>query len=183
MSRSAAAASLAAALLATATVTVLAGCVQKPISHPPPTPTSTSTSTRAPSRGLPLGLPSTAPTAPVDAGEVTPASEAGKQSQSAAVTAATMVLRAFAQPQLSADTWWAQMLPLLSQHGAVAYEGTDPQQIPVKQVTGTGTVLQGSTDVSLIVQLPTDVGLYNITLTRPGAGAPWLAERIRPAQG
>jgi hypothetical protein len=44
-------------------------------------------------------------------------------------------------------------------------------------------VLQGSTDVSLIVQLPTDVGLYNITLTRPGAGAPWLAERIRPAQG
>jgi len=32
-------------------------------------------------------------------------------------------MQTFAQPQLSADKWWAQMLPLLSQQGGVAYEG------------------------------------------------------------
>ena len=74
-------------------------------------------------------------------------------------------------------------IEVLSQQGGVAYEGTDPTQIPVHQVTGAGTVLPGSTEVSLIVQLPTDAGLYNVTLTRPDASAPWLADRIRPAQG
>ncbi len=162
---------IAAVAIAAITVAMLAGCIQ----NPDPSP--------APTRTLPTGLPSTAPTAPVDAGEVTPAPEADEDSQSAALNAATKALQTFAQPQLSADKWWAQMLPLLSQQGAVAYEGTDPAQIPVHQVTGTGNVLEGSTEVSLIVQLPTDAGPYNITLTRPGADAPWLAERIRPAQG
>jgi hypothetical protein len=92
-------------------------------------------------------------------------------------------MKAFAQPQLNADDWWARMLPLLSQQGGVAYEGTDPAQIPAHRVTGSGIVLAGSTDVSLIVQVLTDVGPYNITLTRPDASAPWLVDRIRPAQG
>ena len=162
----------AALILAIATVTALTGCIDQG-ANPNPTPTGT----------LPAGLPSTAPTAPVDAGEVTAAPEAAGDSQQKAITAATKVMQTFAQPQLSADKWWAQMLPLLSQQGGVAYEGTDPSQIPAHQVTGAGTVLPGSTEVSLIVQLPTDAGLYNITLTRPDASAPWLADRIRPAQG
>lgn len=158
--------------IAIATVTVLTSCInQSP--HPSPSPT----------KSLPAGLPSTAPTAPVDAGEVTAAPEASGDSQQKAIVAATKVMQTFAQPQLSANKWWAQMLPLLSQQGGVAYEGTDPSQIPAHQVTGPGTVLPSSTEVSLIVQLPTDAGLYNITLTRPGASAPWLADRIRPAQG
>jgi hypothetical protein len=162
----------AALILAIATVTALTGCVGQGLKSSPG-PTST----------LPAGLPSTASTAPVDAGEVTAAPEAVADSQQKAIAAAVKVMHTFAQPQLSADKWWAQMLPLLSQQGGVAYEGTDPAQIPAHQVTGTGTVLPDSTEVSLIVQVPTDAGLYTITLTRPDASASWLADRIRPAQG
>jgi hypothetical protein len=88
----------------------------------------------------------------------------------------------FARPDLSADDWWNAMLPVLSQQGAHAYEGTEPVQIPVTKVTGDGEILAGSTEVSLIVRIPTDNGPYNITLTRPNAAAPWLADRIRPAE-
>lgn len=157
-------------ILAVATVTALSACIGQG-----PTPAATSTD--------PYGLPSTPPTAPVDDGAVTAAPEAGTGSQGDAIAAAIDVMETFAQPQLDADTWWTQMLTLLSQQGAVAYEGTNPAEIPVHQVTGAGTVLEGSTEVSLIVQVPTDAGLYNVTLARPSADAPWLAERIRPAQG
>jgi len=159
----------AAVLVTIAAVSAHSGCVQQ--SGPDPTPSRSSY------------LPSTAPTSPIDDGEVVAAPEAGADSQRDAIEAATEAMKAFAQPQLSADDWWAQMLPLLSQQGGVAYEGTDPAQIPAHQVTGAAIVLTDSTDVSLIVQVPTDVGPYNITLTRPNASAPWLADRIRPAQG
>jgi len=159
----------AAVLVTIAVISALSGCVQQ--SGPYATPSSSSY------------LPSTAPTSPIDDGEIAAAPEAGPDSQQDAIEAATEAMKTFAQPQLSADDWWAQMLPLLSQQGAVAYEGTDPAQIPAHQVTGGAIVLADSTDVSLIVQVPTDVGPYNITLTRPNASAPWLADRIRPAQG
>jgi len=155
-------------MLAIAAATALTGCVDHGLS---PAPTSSNY------------LPSMPPTAPVDDGKVAAAPEAGADSQRDAIAAATKAMQTFAQPQLSADKWWAQMLPLLSQQGGVAYEGTDPSQIPVHQVTGVGTALPGSTEVSLIVQLPTDAGPYNITLTRPDVSAPWLADRIRPIQG
>jgi hypothetical protein len=158
---------ISAIIVTIATVAVLSGCVDQPR----PTPTKSSY------------LPSTDPTSPVDDSDVTAAQEAAGNSQRAAIAAATKLMQIFAQPQLSADDWWAQMLPLLSQQGGVAYQGTDPSQVPVRQVTGAGTVLPGSTEVSLIVQVPTDAGLYNITLTRPDAAAPWLADRVRPAQG
>lgn len=156
-------------IVAIATVIALTGCVDTSATGPGPSPSGPA-------------LPSTAPTQPLDFGEATMPPEAGGQSQADALAAATTVLTTFAQPELDEDTWWAQMLPLLSQQGAIAYEGTDPAQIPVRRVTGTGVVLEGSTEVSLIVQIPTDVGPYNITLTRPSGDAPWLAERIRPAQ-
>ena len=157
------------AILLIAAVTALTGCVEQSSSSP----TATNSNHR----------PSTSPTAPIEDGEVAAASQASADSQAEAVAAATKALQTFAQPLLSADMWWAQMLPLLSQQGGVAYEGTDPAQIPAHQVTGAGIVLPGSTEVSLIVQLPTDAGRYNVTLTRPDDSAPWLADRVRPAQG
>lgn len=162
---------LSTAAAAAALVALLSGCVP---ASPDPAPSVSSTPD--------YGLPSTAPTQPFDDGEVTPAPEAEGSSQEAAITAATKVMETFARPQLDADEWWRAMLPLLSQQGAHAYEGTDPAQIPATTVTGAGQVLEGSTEVMLIVQVPTDVGPYNITLTRPEPSAPWLAERIRPAQ-
>lgn len=163
-----------AAILAIATLTTLAACVDE---APAPPPSST------PSNGTDTTEEDNAVEEVHDHGEVTPVPEAGGTSQASAIDAATAALEAFARPALDYDTWWSELLPHLTQQAGVAYEGTDPAEIPVHQVTGAGSVLEGSTEVSLIVQLPTDAGPYNITLTRAGVDAPWLADRIRPAQG
>ena len=150
---------------------LLLGCTPEP----PPPPSSTPTPSESP-------LPAD-PQRPLDDVEIVTPPEAGTQSQNDAIAAATTVMTTFAQPQLSAEEWWNAMLPLLSQQGAYAHEGTDPALIPVTAVTGAGEILEGSTEVTLIVRIPTDAGPYNITLTRPDSSSPWLAERIRPAEG
>lgn len=124
------------------------------------------------------------PSPPPDTG-ATAASvpEAGTDSQAAAIAAAEKALTAYARPDLSYTDWINGLYPYLTQAGAAAYQDTDPSRVPVRHVTGPGTILPASTDVSLIVQVPTDVGLYNVSLSRPSATAPWLADRIRPAQG
>ncbi len=160
-----------AAAAAAAILALLTGCVPAPPSQAPPA--APSAEATAPSPGS---------TASADDAEVVPAPEAADSSRQEAIAAATKVMEAFARPQMDADEWWRAMLPLLSQKGAYAYEGTDPAQIPVTEVTGAGIILDGSTEVLLIVEVPTDAGPYNVTLTRPDSSSPWLAERIRPAQ-
>ena len=101
--------------------------------------------------------------------------------QTDAVAAATAAVTAFARLSLPEQQWWTELLPLLSQKGAVAYEGTLPSNIPVTTVTGAAVVLDASTDVATLVEVPTDAGAYIVTLVRGSTDEPWLAERIRPA--
>lgn len=110
-----------------------------------------------------------------------PVPEANQASQVDALTAATAAVTAFARPSLPEEQWWNELLPLLSQKGAVAYEGTLPANIPVTAVTGASVVLDASTDVATLVEVPTDAGAYIVTLVRGSTTEPWLAERIRPA--
>ena len=107
--------------------------------------------------------------------------EAAPESRDAALEAAEHVVAMFGRPEMDQKQWWDELVPLLSQKGAFAYEGTRAVNVPIRAVTGEGTVLDASTDVMLIVQVPTDAGLYNVTLSRGGVDEPWLAERIRPA--
>ncbi|NQX37100.1 hypothetical protein [Herbiconiux sp. VKM Ac-2851] len=166
MNRAAAALPLIAAL-------ALTGCVADPVDNT----RSTSTITAAPNAST-----SPNPTPPVDDATVIPVPEAGDDSQKSALTAAEKVVATFAQPTLDPETWMNNLYPLMSQAGAAAYEGTDPAKVPVHQVTGAGKILDGSTEVALIVEVPTDAGPYNVSLSRTGPDAPWLADRIRPAQ-
>lgn len=110
-----------------------------------------------------------------------PVPEANAASQTDAIAAATAALTAFARPSLPEEQWWNELLPLLSQKGAVAYEGTLPSNIPVTAVTGAAVVLDASTDVATLVEVPTDAGPYIVTLVRGSTAERWLAERIRPA--
>lgn len=110
-----------------------------------------------------------------------PVPEANAASQTDAIAAATAAVTAFARPSLPEEQWWNELLPLLSQKGAVAYEGTLPSNIPVTAVTGAAVVLDASTDVATLVEVPTDAGAYIVTLVRGSTTEPWLAERIRPA--
>jgi len=154
-------------VIAAAAIIALTGCVPAGPVGPTPAPT----------------LPSTSPTETIDDGEVIDAPTADPDSQSSAVATAEAAVAAYARPDLSPAAWYDGLLPHLSQRGADAYLGTDPSTIPATRVTGDGTVLEGSTEVLLIVTVPTDAGTYNVTMTRSDATRPWLAERIRPAQG
>lgn len=152
----------------------LAGCVNSTdaVSSVSPSSSPTVTSTN------PVN-----PTPPVDDATADPVPEAGADSQAAAIDTAEKAVTAFARPDLSYDEWISGLYPYLTQAAAAAYEDTDPARVPVRQVTGSGTILPASTDVALIVQVPTDIGPYNVSLSRPSADAPWLADRIRPAEG
>ncbi|MBX3196234.1 MAG: hypothetical protein KF727_14185 [Microbacteriaceae bacterium] len=116
-----------------------------------------------------------------DDGEVVTPEVASGATQREAIVAAEKAMRTFAQPDLSPADWYEAMLPLLSESAGVAYRTMDPTAIPVRRVLEGAYVLEGSTEVALIVRVPTDVGAYNVSLTRSGVDQPWLAERIRPA--
>ncbi|MFL2002064.1 hypothetical protein [Microbacterium sp. A1-JK] len=155
----------------------LAGCVGSG-DGPAPAVSLTGLSPASPTPTNPVN-----PSPPFDDETVAPVPEAAEDSQSAAITAAERAVTAFARPDLGYDEWIAGLYPYLTQTGAAAYEDTDPANVPVRQVTGAGTILPASTEVALIVQVPTDAGLYNVSLSRPSTDAPWLADRIRPAEG
>lgn len=166
-------AALVAAPLALVTALTLAGCSGANHGAGPkvdPLPSSTS------------GPTSPTPTPPVyDDGTPQPALEASTEAQETAVSTAAKIVRTYAQPNLTPAAWAQQMTPLLSQSGAIAYEGQDPTTIPARRVTGHGRVLAGATDVALTVQVPTDAGDYTVAMSRQGDTAPWLADEIRPS--
>ncbi|MGC5225137.1 hypothetical protein ACPW96_21420 [Micromonospora sp. DT81.3] len=151
--------------------------------------TLTSCATAEPAAPAPSGSPTATatnpanPTPPVDDATPAPVAEAGDDSQSAAIEVAENAVAAFGRPDLPYEQWIAGLYPFLTQSGAAAYEGTDPMNVPVHAVTGPGAVLPASTEVALIVVVPTDAGPYNVSLSRPEPAAPWLADRIRPAEG
>lgn len=104
------------------------------------------------------------------------------EAETVAARAALRVVEIFGQPELTADAWMEAMYPVLSQKGATAYLGTDPANIPVTGVAGEPTVLTGLTATYALVDVPTNAGIYTVTLTRDEESSPWLAERIRPKQ-
>ncbi len=124
--------------------------------------------------------PSTASTPPVSDDDESPeaAPTPTGDSTSDAVDVADKLMTAYARPTLSATEWMNGVTPYLSQRGAAAYEGTDPSQVPVTEVTGKGTVQPAATTYALNVAVPTNKGTYVVALTRPDATSPWLADRI-----
>ncbi len=166
----------AAALLplTIAAAITLTACTTQP-NHQEPGPAATQAATSDPSA-------SSTPSVYDDA-TTQPAPAATKAAESSAVTAADTVMTTYAQPSLSPEAWAQQMTPLLSQSGAIAYEGQDPTTIPATKITGDGTILPGATNVALTVLVPTDAGDYTVALSRSGDSAPWLADEIRPVNG
>lgn len=102
------------------------------------------------------------------------------QAREQAVQAATAAMTAFARPQLDATRWWAELSPLLTPAAAVAYQGTDPAEVPARAVTAPGALVDDTSTYLAGVQVPTDAGPYLVLLSRDGAGAPWLVERLTP---
>ena len=105
-----------------------------------------------------------------------PTHDAG--SSDAALAQATAAVTAFARPGLDAQTWWAELAPLLSPAALEAYAGTDPAEVPASAVTGPAWPGESASNYLATVFVPTTAGDYAVLLVREGGGAPWLVERI-----
>lgn len=169
----------AAALSAIALIALLAGC------------TAQQAEPRAQGAEQPAQAPSTAPSqrppaaaGPTDEDEELPPPEPyptwDARARAQAVQAATTAMSAFARPQVDAARWWADLSPLLSPAGAIAYQGTDPAEVPARAVTGPAELVDERSPYLAGVQVPTDTGPYLVLLSRDGGAAPWLVERLTP---
>ena len=105
-----------------------------------------------------------------------------KNSQTAVVQAAEIAMATFAHPELDYDTWWAKVEPLMTPDAARNYVYVDPANIPTRQVTGPGVIIEDSSAYAVTVQVPTDTGRYHVLLIRKDADAPWLVSRLTPIE-
>lgn len=137
------------------------------------------------------GVSSSNTAAPTDA---TPSTDAGHRtgtfpaplphptddaaSATSALALGTAAVTAFARPDAPPDRWWAELAPLLSPAAALAYEGTDPAEVPARLVTGPAWAGVSPSSFLATVFVPTDAGDYAVLMVREGSGAPWLVERM-----
>ncbi|PPK91945.1 hypothetical protein CLV92_11926 [Kineococcus xinjiangensis] len=111
-----------------------------------------------------------------------PAPTWDEESQAAALERGSTAMAVFARPHLDAATWWAELTPLLTAAAAMAYEGTDPAEVPARQVTGPARLAGQDTPYLAHVLVPTDVGEYDVLLSRQSADEAWQVERLTPPE-
>lgn len=104
-------------------------------------------------------------------------------SRAAAVAAAGEVMGRFARPSLDHETWWAELEPLLSVEARDDYSFVDPRNVPASSVTSPALLVDDTSAYLAVVEVPTDVGVYTLTLSRLHDDAPWAAELIMPPDG
>jgi hypothetical protein len=143
--------------------------------EPRPGPTTTEPSPSSEDGEADDGIAQTGPLGPEPARWDT-------QSTAAAEQAAVRVMGVFAHPDLAYDQWWPPLRALLSPSAVNAYESVDPARIPVRAVTGTPRVIDKRSALMTQVEVPTDAGVYVVTLLRLDGAAPWLAERLHPPE-
>ena len=169
--------------VALAAALVLVGCTGQ---DEGPTPTPTVTSSASPTMpDLDQFTPPPSGLVDEDTGETVepqPVPEWDEASRVAVVDAAEAAMTAFARPDLDYDTWWAGVEPLLTPEAAEAYAYVDPANIPVREVTGGGVIVNGASAYVATVEVPTDAGRYQLVLNRKNADAPWLVSRITPVE-
>lgn len=162
---------------------VLAGCAGQDDEAPPAPPNSTPATPVTPD--LDQFTPPPSGLVDEDTGETItpqPVPEWNETSRQSVVAAAETAMRAFARPDLDYDTWWAELEPLLTPQATEDYAYVDPANIPVREVTGQGTIIDDTSAYVAQVEVPTDAGRYWLILNRQDADAPWLVSRITPVE-
>ncbi|MEJ5913767.1 hypothetical protein [Pseudokineococcus sp. 1T1Z-3] len=100
--------------------------------------------------------------------------------RAAAVQHAGATMTAFARPGLPEQQWWNELAPLMTVSGQDAYGAVDPAEVPARQVTGEAVLVDDSSAWLARLEVPTDVGAYEVLLAREDAAAPWRTETITP---
>lgn len=134
---------------------LLSGCsAPVDVDKPTPAPTAVQVQVQERPEGFPL------------LGTSVGGDKADFQSQQAAVQAAEDVMTAFVTHDREYDAWWADLSPLLTVEAREAWSYTDPRLIPVTQLTGPATVVNAPSSTLVIVDVPTDTGLWRLELVR-----------------
>ncbi len=163
-------------------VLVLAGCAGQGESTGTDPTTDAATATSGP---LDLEQFTPAPEGAVDEDtgetlEPQPVATWDAASRAGVVEAAQAAMTAFARPGLEFEAWWGELAPLLTQQGQQDYAYVDPANVPATTVTGAGSLVDDTSAYAAGVEVPTDAGVYTLTLTRTDAHGPWLVARFTP---
>lgn len=150
-------------------------------------PTDTFSPSPMPSIPSPSGLPTVPPGyVDEDTGETiapVPVATWSDADRTAAVEAAGAAMAAFARPDLEQDAWWSQLSPLLTPQARTDYAYVQSSVVPANRVSGPGTITDDTSAMVVHVAVPTDVGDYDVILTRQDGASPWLASRFTPPEG
>ena len=92
---------------------------------------------------------------------------------------AALAMRAFCRPQLTRPVWIADLDRYLTLAAASAYATVQPSRVACTRVIATAHSGEGD-DFTQLVTVPTDAGLYRVTVTRALASERWLVFRIAP---
>lgn len=165
---------LITATAAVAGMLLLAGCTTADdIEEPTATPTAVQGMER------PEGFPTL--------GEPVGDDKADFKSQQEAVAAAEAAMTAFVSHDRDYDAWWAELSPLLTVEAQDAWAYTDPRMITVTQLTGPATIVDAASSTLVVVDVPTDIGVWRLELVRAaevgttGQGA-WKAFTLMPPE-
>lgn len=169
----------AAALLALA---LTAGCAASPAaSTPHPSASSPAGPTASASVSLSAGDRPQAPggTPPATLGVAWDAA-----SKAAALDVATRAMTLYARPGVSAQTWIADLCPLLSVQAVQDYADVDPSTIPITSFGAGELVVDEANGYAASARFGSPQGAYEAVLHRDGAEAPWKVVRFHvPGSG
>lgn len=176
-----------AAFVVVLSLGLVAGCADEtpePVPTTSPVPAPTATSTPAPTSEPLLPTPDEAPMEG-DFGAATgaPPPEWDEESREAAVDAAVAVMAAYARPDLEQEEWYDDVATRLSPQAALDYQWVLPEAVAATEVTGEAEVVDEGSAYLATVAVPTDVGTYEVLLSRQDGPTPWVVERIVPPEG
>lgn len=158
--------------------------------QPAPTPTATTSATASPTSStvyVPSGVPSVAGTSSYaydDGKDATPQPRLtlDEPARASAIETGTKAMQLYSRRNVSAEKWWADLVPLMTQQAAQAYRGTDPKRVPPLKITGTGKLTPASRPLSARVSVPTSLGEYLVILARTEEAPMWRVDRIVPPE-
>lgn len=121
------------------------------------------------------------PAAPRPSGSLAPEAEPEPAAVRQVATVAMTVLETWGRPDARYEQWWGDLAPLLTPAGRQAYEFTRPAGLPeLGELTLDDVEVHGpGTTATVYVRAAGDGDRrYGVDLSRRGAGARWLAQRI-----
>ena len=135
-----------------------------PSSSPPATPGPTpallqpATDIPGPGRHTVQAAPSSIPARTWPTEPPTPATDRDY------LRSATGTPDAVAHPRVARDQWWPNLIPWLSADALFAYQGTDPDAVGYRRVTGPARMTSRPGPDLAVVTIPTDTGPWTVSL-------------------